>query len=1284
MLAKSSVFLFIILICATPVLADDIWTETFSIPEKGYWGGGNDMSGITAWTIDASACTLTDASDYIKTVATSGGRMEAKDIDGEAVWTSELIDITGYTNIVLSMLVSETGSSTNVLKYVKVYYKLDGGIETLFETNGENIGNFGSLTASQAIAAGTNIQIVVRINNPNTGDATIFDNVTVTGDPPDTYPPNLVSVATADANNLVLKFDESVEQTTAENILNYTIDNSVGNPQTAVLNGADPTIVNLSFANPFASSQNYGLNITNVQDLSGNAINDTLAYFTYIPFVVNNIFVINKNELVLDFSRNLDPASSSIIVNYTIDNAIGNPTTAVLQTDNKQVKLSFSTDFITDTELNLHIENLEDENNIIMDNKDTAFYWHIPVPYDLTINEIMADPVPSVNLPEYEFVEIYNKTDYAICLQNWNLVVGATARTFPLQNIQPGEYLLICSQSAQAELDLYGNTVGILANTDLINAGKELALQTSEQLTIDSLNYTIEWYQNEDKDNGGWSLERIDHENTCGKLSNWQASEDVSGGTPGRQNSIYKPNIDLTAAKLTGINLFSSSELILTFNEELKPEMASEVLNFLLDNAINPTASFLGGEKQNIIQITFQNEFSIGENSLRITNIEDLCSNSIGIFDTTFSYYPGNEFDILINEVMFDLSPEPNVLPPAKYIEIYNQTDLNIDLSDWALQIDDHIKHFSDIQLAAKSYLILSDDDEADLFSNYGQVYGIFSSSNLGSSRGQISLFNRNNLLIDYLNYSADWYGDSDKNSGGWSLERIDYLNYCGLNTNWLVTDDYKGGTPGSINSVFVNKPDESDFEIVNIKVLSSSKIALQFSKNIKEEQALNVNNYLIDNGPGNPIFVNFSDTSRSTIILQFASQFTDAFVHTLSVENLLDYCENSLILPQKEFTYFLINPESTYAESKTLVKVIFSEEVEIVTAQQTENYLVEPDIGNPFKAYKHNTNTNVVYLEFDIPFENGKEYTVHIENVKDLNGNAIRAAELTFSYFEPEWNDIVINEVLFNPKAGGVDFVEIYNNSIYPVDLKHLRIAKRNNDGDIESVEVLSEENSKLLPATHLAITSDSSLTKTNYPAISYEGFSQVNSMPSYSDDMGTVVLLFQDTIIDEFTYANDMHLALISDVNGVSLERLNPDNETSDPQNWFSAAESVGFATPANKNSQFTEFSNEIADEILIEPEVFSPNNDGYDDRTFIRYKFNEPGYIGSVTIFNSNGQLIKRIANNELLAIEGSFSWDGLYENNQRVTIGIYIVYFEVFNLQGEVKHYKKTCVVAAKLN
>ena len=1241
------------------------------------------MTGITAWTLDASACTLANGTDYIKTVTTSGGRMEARDIDGEAVWTSELIDINGYTNIVLSMLVSETGSSTNVLKYVKVYYKLDGGTETLFETNGENTGNFGSLTASQNITSGTNVQIVVRINNPNAGDLTIFDEVSVTGDPPDIFPPKLVSIATANENNLVLKFDENLEQTSAENIANYLVNNSIGNPQTAVLDAGNPSTVNLNFANQFAENQEYNIDISNVNDLSGNTIKDTTASFTYIPFRIESIFVLNKNDLIVAFSHNLDAASASALSNYTVDNTIGNPTTAVLQSETNKVQLSFTADFPENIALNLNIQNLEDENNIVIDNTDTVFYWHDAVAYDLLVNEIMADPVPSVALPEFEYLEIYNKTNYPICLQDWELRLGTTARIFPLMNIGANEHLLLCSQTAQESFNIYGNTVGILGSSDLTNSGKELALKNSSALTIDSLHYTISWYQNEDKDNGGWSLERIDYENTCGQLNNWKAATDATGGTPGKQNSVYMPNIDTESPRLNNIRAISSTELELSFKEELQPETVADISNFLLDNSLNPIDAFLSGEKQNIVQITFQDAFSETKHDLRITNIEDLCGNAIGVLDTTFNYYPGKEFDVLINELMIDVSPEPNVLPPAKFIEIYNKTDVVIDLSGWILAIDENIKRFSDIQIPAKAYLILCDEDDTASFANYGQVYGIFSASNLSSDKGQIVLFNSNNLLIDYLNYSSEWITDEDKKSGGWSLERIDPLNYCGLNTNWSVSVNYKGGTAGSINSVYTENEDKTAFEIQSIDVLSSAKIAVSFTKNLKEEQALNIANYTVDNGLGNPIFVSFSDTGRSTVILQFATQFTDAFTHTLSVQNIVDYCDNPLINHEKEFVYHLIFPQVAYAESANILKVIFSEEVELITAQQTKNYTVSPYLDNPEKAYKHSTNTSRVFLEFTTPLENAVKYNLAIENVKDLNGNAIKPAVLDFNWFEPSGNEIVLNEILFNPKSGGVDFVEIYNNSAYPVDLSHLQIAKRNNEGIIDDIKPISNENRMFLPGTYLCITTDTSLTKNDYPTISYGQFVQLKSLPSFPDDKGTVVLFFQDKIIDEFSYNEDMHLTLISNANGVSLERLNPDAETDDPQNWFSAAENVGFATPANKNSQFTEFSSADFDELLIEPEVFSPNNDGYDDRTFIRYKFTEPGYVANVSIYSSKGQLVKRIANNELLATEGHFSWDGLYEDGQKATIGIYIVYFEVFNLQGKVKSYKKTCVVAAKL-
>ncbi|MBN2756368.1 MAG: hypothetical protein JXR51_04250, partial [Bacteroidales bacterium] len=228
------------------------------------------------------------------------------------------------------------------------------------------------------------------------------------------------------------------------------------------------------------------------------------------------------------------------------------------------------------------------------------------------------------------------------------------------------------------------------------------------------------------------------------------------------------------------------------------------------------------------------------------------------------------------------------------------------------------------------------------------------------------------------------------------------------------------------------------------------------------------------------------------------------------------------------------------------------------------------------------------------------------------------------------------------------------------------------------------SQSNNLFRPSEIMAITKDSTKLKTYYPAASYERFVQVSSMPSFNDDKGEVVILFNDIVLDDFSYIDDMHFALISDKEGVSLERVSPLVPTADLSNWQSAAENVGFASPANINSHYVQFSDNENDEIKLEPEVFSPNNDGYDDKVFIRYNFKESGYVANVSIYNAKGRLIKRIAKNELLASQGSFSWNGLSENESISAIGIYMVYFEVFNLQGVVKKYKKTCVLAAKLN
>ncbi|MCB0805866.1 MAG: hypothetical protein KDC05_08715, partial [Bacteroidales bacterium] len=66
--------------------------------------------------------------------------------------------------------------------------------------------------------------------------------------------------------------------------------------------------------------------------------------------------------------------------------------------------------------------------------------------------------------------------------------------------------------------------------------------------------------------------------------------------------------------------------------------------------------------------------------------------------------------------------------------------------------------------------------------------------------------------------------------------------------------------------------------------------------------------------------------------------------------------------------------------------------------------------------------------------------------------------------------------------------------------------------------------------------------------------------------------------------------------------------------------------------------------------------------------------------ITIYDANGRLARQLLNNEILGTEGTFSWDGRTDDNQKAAIGIYIIFFETFDLQGNLKKFKKTAVLA----
>ena len=101
-----------------------------------------------------------------------------------------------------------------------------------------------------------------------------------------------------------------------------------------------------------------------------------------------------------------------------------------------------------------------------------------------------------------------------------------------------------------------------------------------------------------------------------------------------------------------------------------------------------------------------------------------------------------------------------------------------------------------------------------------------------------------------------------------------------------------------------------------------------------------------------------------------------------------------------------------------------------------------------------------------------------------------------------------------------------------------------------------------------------------------------------------------------------------------------------------------------------------------IKTSPDIISPDNDGMDDFLTIDYNFPEPGYVANISIFDAAGRRVRYLQRNALMGTKGYFRWDGLGEKNEKLAVGIYVIYTEVFNLQGKTKKFKNVVVLARR--
>ncbi len=652
---------------------------------------------------------------------------------------------------------------------------------------------------------------------------------------------------------------------------------------------------------------------------------------------------------------------------------------------------------------------------------------------------------------------------------------------------------------------------------------------------------------------------------------------EVSGG----------PVTDRTPPQLDSAEVLSRQSIGLWFSEPLNMVKAGDEANFSLSASLaSPLLAAVhpGGYS---VELTFANEFSNGiEFDLTVKDLEDEAGNLMADTVVALLYYepaPLAYRDLAITEIFADPSPSVG-MPAAEFLEILNRSDHPIRIKDWRLQdlsteavLPDHILQPGDL-------VIVTSSGASNLYANYGTTLGITGFPTLNNDGDVVIIRTESSQLVDSVNYSLEWYGDEDKEQGGFSLELIDPGNPCAEKENWTASESPLGGTPGIVNSVNANKPDLTPPAIVG--VVPSTPTLLRIVFNEKLDPA----------------------AETSAIVSLYTDQCTPSVLTTANAR----------------FT---------------------------------------------------STSLQEIVVDLSSSLESGVAYRLVVEGVSDCNGNNLEMEECEdyYEFGRPEDalpGDLLVNEVLFNPYAGGVDFIEVVNASAKFINLRNAFFIG-------ESEQSIIKDDLIIAPGELYAFTSDPQVLLSQYFSSDVRHIVK-QALPAMPDAEGTIQLRTADSVLsDSFDYWDDLHSIFIKDAEGVSLERISLSDSSLLHSNWASASSMVGYATPGVANSQKLETSS-VPGEVLVYPEVFEPVT-GVPPYTQITYNFSTGGWTGNVKVYDVSGRMVKTIAMNELMGNEGFFRWVGDRDDGSKARVGAYIVWFEVFSSSGSVSTFLKRVIV-----
>lgn len=643
--------------------------------------------------------------------------------------------------------------------------------------------------------------------------------------------------------------------------------------------------------------------------------------------------------------------------------------------------------------------------------------------------------------------------------------------------------------------------------------------------------------------------------------------------------------VDTVPPKVVSATAIASDRLDVVFSEPIPEAVLFNIQMYRVSGGIGHPNAIEPLDRNAAVTLVFGQEFENNlDYSLTVGPVSDEAGNEIPVQEIDFRFAKIAKAiwkDIIVTEIFCDPSPSIG-LPEFEFVEIFNRSPNALSLANWTLSDLTGSASIGDRLLLPGEYLILTSSAAQSAYQSYGESIALTRFPSLNNAADAIVLKDEAGRVIDSIYYDDSWYRDSDKKSGGWTLELIDPANVCAEKDNWAASESDNGGSPGATNSIYAEKPDLNGPRLVQAYAMLSDVVNLTFNEKLENR-------------------------------IPEPAQFE--FSRGLGVQNVV------------------LNP-----------------------------------------------NLREVLIHLDTPLESGQLYNILIRNIYDCAGNIIADGHNSAEFALPQPADsldVVINEILFNPRPDGVDFVELVNRSKKFLDLNGWQVGELE-DGVCTNKKMIIARSQMLKPDSITAITPNAGNIRKEY----------VNStnlleaaLPPLNDDYGSVCVTDPEgKVIDVFHYSADMHSPFLRDKEGVSLERLSANGASGDPENWKSASSSVGFATPGypNSNNVFIGSGNE---EIRVEPEVFIPEN-GQPNFATIHYSLEPSDQVANIIIFDSSGRQVKTIVQNALLGASGFLRWEGDLDDGTRARVGVYMIKVELFDRAGSTRVIMRRVVLAGR--